>query len=252
MKSSDAWKIAKRQIDKESGIQSMTLSKSSQPDNPFAEALAPEARDDEHFIERHTLFLKLIRETTIRLLFLGDSITRRWMENLPLWEKFFGQYQPANFGVGGDMAQNLLWRIQNGEIDHIQPEVIVLLIGTNNVPIHSSAKIAMKIRLIVATIQVKLPKTKIILMAIFPRGPQDRSKADENNPYYMDVVNSANVLLSSLDQQDSVHFLDIGASFLGPDGEIDTSLLPDQLHLIEPGYKIWGTALKGSLEKMMA
>jgi platelet-activating factor acetylhydrolase IB subunit beta/gamma len=230
----------------------MTHSRSSQPDNPFADALPPEARDDEHFIERHTLFLKLIRETNIRLLFLGDSITRRWVENYHLWEHFLGQYQPANFGVGGDMAQNLLWRVQNGEIDHIQPEVVVLLIGTNNMPTHSGTEIAATLRLIVATIREKLPKTKIVLMAIFPRGPQDRSKADEDNPYYMDKVNFVNKQLASLDNQETIYFVDIGASFLGSDGEVDTSLLPDQLHLIEPGYQIWGEALKGILEKMIA
>jgi lysophospholipase L1-like esterase len=225
---------------------------SSQLDNPFAEALSPESRNDEHCIERHAYFLKLIQETTIRLLFLGDSITRRWVENLPVWEKFFERYQPANFGVGGDMAQSLLWRIQNGELEGVQPEVIVLLIGTNNVPNHSSAEIAATIRQIVATIQEKLPKTKIVLMAIFPRGPQDPSKADENNPYYMEAVNAINHNLASLGDQDSTYFLDIGSAFLGPDGEIDTSLLPDQLHLIEPGYQIWGEALKEVLEKLMA
>jgi len=229
----------------------MTPLQSSQPDNLFADALSPEFRNDEHFIERHAYFLKLIQETTIRLLFLGDSITRRWVENLPVWEKFFARYQPANFGVGGDMAQNLLWRIQNGELEDVQPEVIVLLIGTNNIPTHSASEIAATIRLIVATMREKLPKTKIVLMAIFPRGPQDRSKANVNNPYYMEKVNAVNRNLASLDDRDSICFLDIGAAFLRLDGEIDTSLLPDQLHLIEPGYQIWGEALKAVLEKLM-
>jgi platelet-activating factor acetylhydrolase IB subunit beta/gamma len=220
----------------------MQSSKRNPAANPHPQALPPTERNDEHFVERHATFLKQIQETRIRLLFLGDSITRRWVDNLHLWEPYFGQYQPANFGVGSDAAENLLWRIQNGEIDDIQPEVIVLLIGTNNAPTHSGIQIADTIRQIVATIQQKLPQTQILLMAIFPRGPQDPTQANESNPYYMDVINTANELLSSLDHQDSVHFLDIGSSFLGDDGEVDTSLLPDQLHLIEPGYKIWGEA----------
>jgi len=230
----------------------MTPLNSLQQDNPFAEALAPEYRNHEHFIERHANFLKLIQETPIRLLFLGDSITRRWVENLGYWNAFFAPYQHANFGVGGDMSQNLLWRIQNGELDNIQPEVIVLLIGTNNIPTHSAAEITATLRLIVATIQEKLPKTKIVLMAIFPRGPQERNKADESNPYFMDKVNAVNQNLMSLDDQDSIYYLDIGSSFLGADGEIDTSLLPDQLHLIGPGYQIWGEALQDILEQLMA
>ena len=219
--------------------------------NPNAKALPPTERTDEHFIERHATFLTQSKETTVRLLFLGDSITRRWVDYPKLWNGFFAHYQPANFGVGGEVAQSLLWRIQNGELDHIQPEVVVLLIGTNNAPTHSGSEIAATIRLIVATIQMKLSKAKILLMAIFPRGPQDQSKSDENNPYYMDVINTANELLSSLDDKDSIHFLDIGKSFWGPDGEIDTSLLPDQLHLIGPGYQIWGDALKDILGRLM-
>lgn len=230
----------------------MTLLNSPKQDNPLAEALAPEYRDDEQFIERHTYFLKLIQEIPIRLLFLGDSITRRWVENLEYWNAFFTPYQNTNFGVGGDMAQNLLWRIQNGELDNIQPEVIVLLIGTNNIPTHSAAEITATLHLIVATIQEKLPKTKIVLMAIFPRGPQERNKAEESNPYFMDKVNAVNQNLMSLDDQDSIYYLDIGSSFLGADGEIDTSLLPDQLHLIGPGYQIWGEALQDILEQLMA
>lgn len=229
----------------------MVIFSSQAQENPFAAALAPEERTDEHFVERHSLFLKMIQETTIRLLFLGDSITRRWVDYPELWNEYFSQYQPANFGVGGDLAQNLLWRIQNGELDQIHPHVIVLLIGTNNIPTHSGSAITDTIRLTVATIQEKIPKSKILLMALFPRGPQCQSKSDENNPYYMNVVNAVNKKLLSLDNQDSIFYLDIGSSFLAPDGEINTTLLPDQLHLIRPGYKIWGEALRGVLEKIM-
>ena len=214
-------------------------------------ALLPEERTDEHFIERHATFLRQRKEKTVQLLFLGDSITRRWVDHLHLWNYYFGHYQPANFGVGGDAAQNLLWRVQNGELDYIQPKVVALLIGTNNVPTHSGSEIAATICAIVTSIRMRLPRSKIILMAIFPRGPQKQSKPDESNPYYMDVINAANEILSGLHDQESIHFMDLGSSFLGPDGEIDIALLPDQLHLIEPGYKIWGESLKDILEKMM-
>lgn len=219
--------------------------------NPCNLSLPPQERTDEHFIERHAYFLKLIQETKIRLLFLGDSITRRWVDNLHLWDQYFGLYQPANFGVGGDVVESLLWRIQNGEIDNIQPEAIILLIGTNNIPTHSASSISTTIRQIVATIQEKQPNTKIILMAIFPRGPQERSKANQNNPYYMDIINAVNRDLASLDNQDSIQFFDIGSDFLRSDGEIDTSLMPDQLHIIEPGYQIWGETLVDFLEWLM-
>ena len=218
----------------------------------YKNALTPTERLDEHFIERHATFLQQAKDTSIRLLFLGDSITRRWVDVPRLWNHYFAHYQPANFGVGGDAVENLLWRVQNGEIDNIQPQVIVLLIGTNNALTHSGSEIADSICQIVATIQMKLPKTKILLMAIFPRGPQVRGDSDAANPYCMDVVNTANKLLSSLDNQESVRFLDIGSSFLGADGEINTSLMPDRLHLIEPGYEIWAELMEDILKNMMS
>ncbi|MBN1428197.1 MAG: GDSL family lipase [Anaerolineae bacterium] len=226
-----------------------------QPDlsaGELVDASTPAERTDEHFIERHATFLRRIKDGPIGVLFLGDSITRRWVEAPELWEHYFGDYQPANFGVGGDAIQNLLWRILNGEIDGIHPRVIVLLIGTNNVPTHTGAEIAAAVGKVVDTLQEKLPETRILLVAIFPRGPQNRDDANADNPYYMDVVNAANSELVKLDNGDTIRVLDIGSSLIGPDGNIIAELMPDQLHLVEPGYKVWAEAMKGLLQDMMA
>jgi lysophospholipase L1-like esterase len=217
----------------------------------YVDASAPIERTDEHFIERHATFLKRIKEGPIGLLFLGDSITRRWVDVPGLWNHYFAQYQAANFGVGGDVTQSLLWRVQHGEIDDIDPRVIVLLIGTNNVPTHTGADIAAAVRKAVDIIRAKLPASKILLLAILPRGPQRQDRADANNPYYMDIIHTANDELAKLDNGDSIRFLDMGFRFIGPDGNIETAFMPDQLHLIEPGYKVWGEAMKELLEEMM-
>ncbi|MBN1887586.1 MAG: hypothetical protein JW850_06335 [Thermoflexales bacterium] len=217
----------------------------------YVDASAPIERTDEHFIERHATFLKRIKEGPIGLLFLGDSITRRWVDVPGLWNHYFARYRPANFGVGGDVTQSLLWRVQHGEIDDIDPRVIVLLIGTNNVPTHTGADIAAAIRQVVDMIRMKLPETKILLLAILPRGPQRQDRADANNPYYMDIIHTANAELAKLDNGDSIRFLDMGSQFIGPDGNIQTAFMPDQLHLVEPGYKIWGEAMKELLEEMI-
>lgn len=227
-----------------------TSSQSDLSINKCIDASAATDRPDEHFIERHATFLERIKEAPIELLFLGDSITRRWAEVPELWNQYFAKYQSANFGVGGDATQNLLWRIQNGEIDNIQPRVIVLLIGTNNAPTNTEKEITAAIYKIIDIIKAKLPETKILLLAILPRGPQRRENADEDNPYYMDIINTVNDELEKLDDGKNIRFLDMGSSFVGPDGNILTSLMPDQLHLIEPGYKIWGELMKDILEEM--
>src|SRR5436190_7359784 len=81
--------------------------------------------------DKHESFVKRAKEGKIDLLFLGDSITEGWGNNA-VWQKQYGALNAANFGIGGDMTQNVLWRIQNGEIEGISPKVIVLMIGTNN------------------------------------------------------------------------------------------------------------------------
>lgn len=215
------------------------------------DACLPTQRTDEHAVERHTTFLKRIQDAPIDLLFLGDSITRRWAEVPQLWERYFGRYCPANFGVGGDAAQNLLWRIQNGELDSIHPRVIVLLIGTNNAPTHSGPEIAAALHKIVAVIQKKLPQTRILLMAILPRGPQSPELAGADQPFYMDIIRAVNGELAKLDNGDTIRFLDIGPAFIGSDGNLISAYLPDGLHLVEPGYIIWGDLMKDLLEKML-
>ena len=223
----------------------------SEQANESIDAAIPTERTDEHFVERHATFLKHIQTKPIGLLFLGDSITRRWVDVPELWHQYFAKYQPANFGVGGDAVQNLLWRVQNGQIEGIKPRVIVLFIGTNNVPTNTGSEIAAAIGKVIDVIQSKLPQTKILLLAIFPRGPQTPESANAQNPYYMDIVTAANKELAALDNSDTVRFLDLGTLFISSDGNINTDIMPDQLHLIEPGYKIWGEAMAELLEEMM-
>lgn len=227
------------------------LSQSDELAGGQIDAATPIERTDEHFVERHATFLKRIKEGPIGLLFFGDSIMRRWVETPELWNQYFAKYQPANFGVGGDAVQNLLWRVQNGEIDDVDPHVIVLLIGTNNVPTNTGEEIAIGIRKVVDTIQMKLSETKIILLAIFPRGPQRQDQADVDNPYYMDSIKIVNGELAKLDNGDSIRFLDFGSMFIGADGNIETTFMPDQLHLVEPGYEIWVEAMADLLADMM-
>lgn len=95
------------------------------------------------------------------------------------------------------------------------------------------------------------PDTIILLHAIFPRGPQKPELADEENPYYMDIVNAANSEIATLADGEMVHLVDIGDRFLDADGNIDTTFMPDQLHLVAPGFKIWGDALQALLSKML-
>src|SRR5271165_180096 len=117
-------------------------------------ATTPAPRD-KGWVKRHDGFVEIAKKGDVDLLFLGDSITDGWRGQKKIWDKAFGEYKPANFGIGGDQTQHVLWRIQNGELDGIKPKVAVLMIGTNNTGGHSAEQIADGVTTIVKTIHEK-------------------------------------------------------------------------------------------------
>lgn len=112
--------------------------------------------------------------TNIDLAFVGDSITRRWRGegNKEVWDKYWGSYRAVNMGIGGDQTQNVLWRLQNGQLDGYQARVFVVMIGTNNCWGRKTVPedVAAGIKSIIDLIQTKQPKAKILLLSILPVG----------------------------------------------------------------------------------
>jgi lysophospholipase L1-like esterase len=205
------------------------------------------ARTDERFTARHAAFLKRAQEGPIGLLFLGDSITANWSKAPEVWKEYYEKHQAANFGIGSDKTENVIWRIENGELDGIAPRVVVLLIGTNNSGSHKGTEIAAANEKIVRLIRAKLPAAKVLLLGIFPRGPRGK----DNPAARMEVIKSANAQLAKLDDGKHVRFLDIGAKLCDADGKIPAEIMPDQLHLSVEGYKIWAVAMQPLLDEML-
>lgn len=204
------------------------------------------------FHEMHEKFLARGKAGPIGVLFLGDSITEQWSKAPHIWEHYYGAYQPANFGFSGDQTQNVIWRIEQGELDGIKPKVLVLMLGTNNSGWHTGEQIAAADRKIVAMIRERLPETKILLLAIFPRGPRpNRDGTPEPWEQRMAAIRTANADLAKLDDGQMVRFLDINASFLGNDGTIPKIIMPDQLHPNAAGYQLWADAMQPLLQEMM-
>jgi lysophospholipase L1-like esterase len=217
-----------------------------------ASAPAPK-HGNARFYELHASFLKRAKEGPIGLLFLGDSITEGWTKVPEIWSEAFGRFQPANFGIGGDQTQHVLWRIEDGELDGLRPKVVVLLLGTNNTARNSGAEIAAADRKIIGLIREKLPEAKVLLLAIFPRGPRKNKDGsmDTTLNRRLEAIRLANSELAKLDDGKMVRFLDLGPRFLGPDGRIPEAIMPDQLHLSPAGYRIWAEAMQPLLAAMM-
>jgi len=205
------------------------------------------------FYELHAAHLKRAKAGPIGLLFVGDSITERWAQVPEIWEANYGKYQPANFGIGGDQTQHVIWRIEDGVLDGLKPKVVVLLIGTNNTHSHTAEQIAAADAKIVSLIRAKIPGAKVLLLGIFPRGPRINKKGVvlDDGVKRMQVIPAVNKLLAKLDDGKTVRFLDFGAKFVGPDGKIPETIMPDQVHLSPDGYRIWVDAMRPLLEEMM-
>lgn len=181
------------------------------------------------------------------LIFIGDSITHNWeKENQPLWEQLYGRYHPLNLGYGGDRTENILWRLQHGEVDGIAPKVAVLMFGTNNTGLRHEdpARTLAGIRRDIQELRKRLPDTKLLLLAIFPRGD---SPADGNRQ----VNEQVNRMLPQLADGRHVFFLNINQAFLGADGTLSKEVMPDLLHPNDKGYRIWAQAMQPRLEELM-
>jgi lysophospholipase L1-like esterase len=204
----------------------------------------------------HNRLVTLAQGGNIDLYFQGDSITDYWGRNTanqpfrPNFDKYFGGWKAADFGVAADRTENVLWRISNGELDGVKPKVIVLLIGTNNLPKDmqnylpkTAAETAGGVKAILDVMKAKQPQAKILLVSVFPR----EDKINASNPAYREdlkpKIRELNGLLARFDDGKQVHFLDIYDKFLGPDGNLIPGTFTDRLHPSEKGYDIWAQAM---------
>jgi len=175
------------------------------------------------------------------IVFEGDSITNRWEDTgSPVWKQHFAG-RAADFGIEGDQTQHVLWRLSKGQVDGVNPKVVVIMIGTNNTGRDSAQTIAEGVKAVVEKYEELCPQAHIILMAIFPRGetPQDGGRIK---------VDATNNIIKSL-ASDRVSFVDIGPKLLQPDGTLLKSMAPDFLHPTEQGYEIWYAAIQPIIDQ---
>ncbi len=198
--------------------------------------------------KRHEQFNEISKKGEAQLVFLGDSITQGWGGQGAIWNASWGQYKPANFGIGGDRTEHVLWRLDNGNFDGLKPKLVVLMIGTNNTG-HRGGKespeqTAEGVKAIVERLAKKCPDTKVLVLGIFPRG----ATADDKLRVHNAAINEH---LAKLADGKKVSYADIGKSFLQPDGTLSAEIMPDLLHLSAKGYQIWADAIKDKVAELM-
>lgn len=189
----------------------------------------------------------------IDLIFLGDSITFGWQrEGAKVWDEYYGKRHAVNFGIGGDRTQHVLWRVQNGNLNGLAhpkaghaPRLLVLMIGTNNSNgnDNTAAEIGAGVKACIAAIREKLPETRILLLSVFPRGEKPNPQREKN-------AEASRIAAGAADGK-MVFSMDIGDSFLEPDGTLTKEIMPDSLHLSEEGYRRWAAAIESKVKELL-
>lgn len=215
----------------------------------WAQADRPVPRTDDNSKIAHEQLLAKAKQGRIDIYFEGDSITRRWgatdypalLEN---WKQNFFGWNAGDFGWGADRVENILWRLENGELDGVHPRVIVLLAGTNNVgsrvppDVDAAAEnIIRGLQAVVNVMREKAPGAVIILTAIFPRN---------DNMAVLPEIAKINAGLAKMADGKTIRYLDINNKLADADGKLYEGMLNDRdkLHPQLKGYQAWADALK--------
>jgi hypothetical protein len=221
------------------------------PQSPWP-ADKPTPRTDPNSILAHQQLLEKKSRGRIDVYFEGNSIVRRWgatdyPQMLANWNSNFFGWNAADFGWGADKIENILWRLENGELDGVNPKVIVLLAGTNNVGSQpgDDAKVADIIRGIRALIdlcQKKAPNATIILTGIFPRN---------DNIAVVPEINKINANIARFADGKRVRYVNINDRLADTNGVLYDGMMVDKLHPTVKGYRVWADALKPILTELM-
>jgi lysophospholipase L1-like esterase len=214
----------------------------------------PTPRSDGNSALAHGQLLRKAKQGGIDLYFLGDSITRRWGTSdaqyanlLANWKQNFYGWNAGNFGWGADRVENVLWRVENGELDGVNPKVIVIQAGTNNVgspPSEEAASDVPKgIDALIRACRARAPKATIILTAIFPRN---------DNMAAAPIIDRINASLAKLADGKQVRFLNVNDRLADGSGRLlDGMMNPDHLHPAVKGYQVWADGLKPILTEIL-
>jgi lysophospholipase L1-like esterase len=215
----------------------------------------PAPRTDQNSLTAHQQHLAKRTQGKIDVYFAGDSIARRWgtsdaayAKYLANWKENFHGWNAADFAWGADTLQNILWRLDNGELDGVNPKVIVFLGGTNNVggaPGNDAKadEIVRGVKAVLGRFQQKAPGATVILTAIFPRG---------NNPQLYAFIKKINAGIAQLADGKKVRYLDVNDKMADANGNLFPGIMnSDNLHPDTKGYQVWADGLKPILTELL-
>lgn len=201
--------------------------------------------------DRHAEILERNKKIKPDVVVFGDSIIHYWggEPKAPLargaqaWSNCFAGVSVENLGFGWDRTENVLWRIGHGELDGINPKVIIINIGTNNIGLNTPDDITTGIKAVCAAAHAKQPRAKILLLGILTR-------LDEKPGH--SVTEQVNKLLAAhFSGVTYVTFRDLGPALRNADGTTNAALFADVVHIKAAGYEILGAKIRAEITSML-
>jgi len=219
--------------------------------------------------KRHDIKVNALQNGHYDLLLIGNSIIQNlnesdseWDPLKPVWNKYFAPRNAINLGFSGYRTEQILWNLQNGQLDmERSPEVAILLIGTNNLDdqhypeVHTAEQVFNGIKAITREIRHRHSTTRILILSPFiAGGPDDKSlyhRKYNRSRKCRDELLKVGKLVKKLADDEKVYSLDLNHVFLNADGSINPYLMPDLIHPNGPGTLAWVKAMEPTLSKMM-
>jgi beta-glucosidase len=191
----------------------------------------------ELFLVRHQQFLDEGHAAKFDVICLGDSLLFGWDNHRDIWHDHVTDRPTAFWAVGGDATNQLLWRIEHGELDSQSPRVIVVLIGTNNRWVKDDPNdLAQSIRHVAQRIRDKCSAAAILVLGVLPQG---RFASDSSR----DMFRRTNAILAKSPWPARTTFHDVGDCLLESDSSLADDTSHDGTHLTANGYRRFATQL---------
>ena len=200
---------------------------------------------------RHQAILNRVGQGNVDLIFIGDSITHGWdVSGVDVWQQYYADRNAVNMGFNGDRTQHVLWRLNNGEIMGISPKLAIIMIGTNNAYGWNTAiETSEGIIAICKVLRNKLPQTKILILAIFPRF--DTQTGAPSSAAMREINAEASKRASVVADNQWIYYMDINDQFLDENGALLVDLMPDLLHPGASGYHVEAEKIEPMVKKLM-
>lgn len=184
--------------------------------------------------QRRAMWAARVQQDQGAVVFLGDSITQGWGDNMG---GSFPGVKVANRGISGDTTRGVLIRLQE-DVLALRPSGVVLLIGTNDLEEQADPEtIAPNLKLILAELKKHNPKMPVVLCQVFPSSESKKRPADK--------IKKVNQLYAAAVKGDAqVTFIETWTLLADPQGDAKPEEFPDLLHPNKAGYAKWAAALR--------